>query len=100
MDKPIEFVTTAVTPDGCKCCGDEKAETCLKWCFACADAQEVIGDILTEQILKNINVVRLDLENKKPTLPNLILRTLAKKGWWLVDKEHIKEAYKKGLPQR
>jgi hypothetical protein len=70
---------------GCKCCGDPKAETRIGWCFDCATAQEIIGEVLGED---------------KPIKTNEILKTLASKGYAIVDHKFIKDAYEKGLLER
>jgi hypothetical protein len=70
---------------GCKCCGDDKAETRIGWCFDCAIAQEIIGEVLGEE---------------KPIVTNKILKTLAQKGYAIVEHKFIKDAYEKGLLAR
>jgi hypothetical protein len=66
----------------CKLCGQD-GELRLGVCFDCASAQEIIG----EQVLK---------ENK-PTETNKIIRTLAEKGYLIVEKSFVDEAEGKGI---
>jgi hypothetical protein len=85
LSEPKYIFVTAHPGQGCKCCGDIKAETRIGWCFDCAIAQEIIGEVLGEE---------------KPIVTNNILKTLAQKGYAIVEHKFIKDAYEKGLSAR
>ena len=67
----------------CKLCGHNSGDTRFGVCFDCASAQEIIG----QQVLKE----------KKPIKTNEIIKTLAKSGYWIVDKKFVLEAEAKGI---
>jgi hypothetical protein len=66
----------------CNFCRRE-GELRLGVCFDCASAQEIIGEIV--------------LKEDKPIKTNEIIRTLADKGWLIVEKSFVDEAEFKGV---
>jgi hypothetical protein len=66
----------------CKLCNQD-AELRLGVCFDCAFAQEIIG----KQVLKE----------EKPIKTNEIIRTLADKGYLIVEKKFVEDASHHGI---